>query len=58
MNYSKESTFVNLAAQVDFCLFLNGFRLACNTAPENWHMCVNKGLIYLPKPIGKTVRSI
>ncbi len=23
------------------------FCLACNTVPENWHTCVNKGLIYL-----------
>ncbi len=23
------------------------FCLACNTAPENWHICVNKGLTYL-----------
>ncbi len=21
--------------------------LTCNTAPENWHICVNKGLTYL-----------
>ncbi len=37
-----------MAAQVNFCLFLNVFFcLACNTAPENWHICVNRGLTYL-----------
>ncbi len=37
-----------MAAEVNFCLFLNVlFCWACNTVPENWHICVNKGLTYL-----------
>ncbi len=36
-----------MAAQVDFCLFCSVFCVACNTVPENWHTCVNKGLTYL-----------
>ncbi len=31
-----------------FLLFLyNFFCLACNIVPENWHICVNKGITYL-----------
>ncbi len=26
--------------------FLILFCLACNSVPENWHICVNKGFIY------------
>ncbi len=37
-----------MAAEVNFCLFLNVlFCLACNTVPENWHICAHKGLTYL-----------
>ncbi len=39
-----------MAAQATFCLFRNVFfSLACNTVPENWHICVNKGHTYLLK---------
>ncbi len=27
--------------------FLMLFCLACNAVPDNWHICVNNGLIYL-----------
>ncbi len=37
-----------MAAQVNFCLFLNAlFCLACNTVPENRHICVDRDLAYL-----------
>ncbi len=32
-----------------FLLFLMLFCLACNLVPENWHICVNKGLTNLLK---------
>ncbi len=37
-----------MAAQVNFfCFFMFFFCLACNKAPENQHICVNKGITYL-----------
>ncbi len=37
-----------MAAQVEFCLFLNVFFLSgLHMVPENWHICVNKGPTYL-----------
>ncbi len=35
-----------MAAQVNLCLFLNVFCLACNTVCENWLIWVNTGLAY------------
>ncbi len=32
-----------MAAQVEFCLILNVFCRACNSMPENDHLCTNKG---------------
>ncbi len=31
------------------------FGLACNSVPENWHICVNKGLTYLKKDDGHMI---
>ncbi len=37
-----------MAAQVNFfCFLMFFFCLACNMVPENWHICVNKGITYL-----------
>ncbi len=33
--------------QIDFYLFIMLLCLACNSVPENWHIGVNKGLMYL-----------
>ncbi len=36
-----------MAAQVNlFCFLMFFFCLACNMVPENWHICVNKGITY------------
>ncbi len=34
--------------------FVTLFCLACNTVPENWHICVNKGLNYLENRLSNT----
>ncbi len=36
-----------MAAQFEFCFILNVFCLACNSMPENDHLCANKGDNYL-----------
>ncbi len=37
-----------MAVQVNFfCFLMFLFCLACNMVPENWHICVNKGVTYL-----------
>ncbi len=48
-NARQFKTWMNkMAAQVDFfCFLMFFFCLACNMVPENWHICVNKGLTYL-----------
>ncbi len=37
-----------MADQVNFfCLLMFLVCLACNMVPDNWHICVNKGITYL-----------
>ncbi len=53
-----------MAAQVNFFCFFNVCSyLACNVVPENWHICVNKGITYLLKSylqalVGRPVCSV
>ncbi len=35
------------ALMLVFACFLMLFGLACNSVPENWHICVKKGHTYL-----------
>ncbi len=47
-NWFQLSSIQNMAAQVNFfCFLMFFFCLACSVVPENWHICVNKGITYL-----------
>ncbi len=48
MNVTEINYHIIAIMLIAHLMFLNVFFcLACNIVPENWHICVNKGIIYL-----------
>ncbi len=48
-----------MAAQVNLFCFLMFFScLACSMVPENWHICVNKGITYLLTDLETSIKGL
>ncbi len=43
---------------ISACFLMFFFCMACNTAPEIWHVCVNKGITYLYSNVSRESSSV